>query len=448
MKEILRQLPKMDMLLEQPVVLTLLRNYRRDFVVDRIRTHLDATRQAILSGEQTSFLLDDFLQRLEVSFHRPRKLRPVINATGVVLHTNLGRAPLSERVMDHVKQVTTGYSNLEYDLERGERGERYDHLATYFRALTGCEDVHIVNNNAAAVMLVLHCLAKHREVVVSRGELVEIGGSFRIPDIMGISRAKLMEVGTTNRTHLRDYEAAICDDTALLMKIHQSNYYIEGFTASVSTTELRPIADRYNIPIYEDLGSGYLVNLGFREQVSDLRELLKTVDVVSISGDKLLGGPQAGIILGKADLIRRLKKDQLTRALRVDKMTLAALEALLIDYTEQEPTEVVPTLTFLSRSEECLHAQARRLLSAIHVPGRIESGEALVGGGSLPKQRLVGPKIILEADHATALEQYLRSYEPPIITTIRDGFVQLDVRCLSDSDEAIIIEALEKWSGA
>lgn len=445
MNQALRQLPKMDTLLEQPIVKQLISLYRRDFVVSQLRHHLEAVRQAIVQGEKTEFNLDEFLEDFEKRFAPSYKLRPVINATGVVLHTNLGRAPLSETVLEHVKQVASGYNNLEYDLDQGARGERYDHMAEYFRQLTGCEDVHVVNNNAAAVMLVLHCLAKGKEVVVSRGELVEIGGSFRIPDIMGISQAKLVEVGTTNRTHLKDYAEAITEDTALLMKIHQSNYYIEGFTKSVTTEELRPIADEANVPIYEDLGSGYFVNLGFSEQVSDLRELLQTVDLVSISGDKLLGGPQAGIILGKADLIKRLKKDQLTRALRVDKMTLAALEALLIDYTEQDALTVVPTLHFLTRNEESLMAQARQLVDAISLPARIEEGEALVGGGTLPKQRLLGPKVVIETEDSVALEHYLRHYDTPIITTIRDGKVLIDVRCLRDTDQAVVVQALNDW---
>lgn len=445
MNQLLRSLPKMDLLLEQPEIKDYLRHYRREFIVEELRAQLDDTRQAILDGELTEFSLPIFFKHFEERIRPKHKLRPVINATGVVIHTNLGRSPISPKVMEHVTQLATGYSNLEYDLDKGGRGERYDHLAEYFRRLTGCEDVHIVNNNASAVMLVLHTLAANQEVIVSRGELVEIGGSFRIPDIMEISRASLVEVGTTNRTHLYDYERAITDNTGLLMKVHQSNYYIEGFTAEVASSDLRMIADKYDLPLYEDLGSGYLIDLGLKGQMSDLRQLLQTVDLVSISGDKLLGGPQAGIILGKAELIKRLKKDQLTRALRVDKLILAALEATLIDYIEREPLEEVPTLKFLSRSEADLYAQARQLQAAITLPSRIEAGDALVGGGSLPKERLTGPKLVLETEAATELEHYLRHYETPIITTIREGKVLIDVRCITQAEMAIVTRAINDW---
>lgn len=448
MNQLLRSLPKMDFLLEQPEIKDCLIHFRREFIVEELRAQLAETRQAIREERINTFSLADFLAAFMERIRPDSKLTPVINATGVVIHTNLGRSPLSPRVMAHVSALATGYSNLEYDLAAGGRGERYDHLADYFRRLCGCEDVHIVNNNASAVMLVLHTLAKDREVIVSRGELVEIGGSFRIPDIMGISRAKLVEVGTTNRTHLSDYERAIGDNTALIMKVHQSNYYIEGFTAEVASSDLRAVADKHQLPLYEDLGSGYLVDLGFKSQLSDLRQLLQTVDLVSISGDKLLGGPQAGIILGKAELIKRLKKDQLTRALRVDKLTLSALEATLIDYIERDPLIEIPTLRFLSRTEADLYAQARRLQQAISIPSRIESGEALVGGGSLPKEKLRSPKLILEANDALGLEYHLRHYRTPIITTIRDDRVVIDVRCIRDDELPIMIEALNDWRPA
>lgn len=446
MNQLLRSLPKMDSLLETDRVKAWLKSFRRDYVVEELRLELEATRQSILSGQVSSFSLDSFLDAMAQRLAPGHQLRPVINATGVVLHTNLGRAPLSPKVMNHVAQLAVGYSNLEYDLEQGRRGERYDHLADYFRRLTGCEDVHIVNNNASAVMLVLHALAKDKQVIVSRGELVEIGGSFRVPDIMDISRAKLVEVGTTNRTHLADYANAIGPETGLLMKIHQSNFYIEGFTAEVTSQDLRQLADQHGLPLYEDLGSGYLVNLGLSGQMSDLRQLLDTVDLVSISGDKLLGGPQAGIILGKAELIRRLKKDQLTRALRVDKLTLAALEGLLQDYLEKDPLEEVPALTFLSRSQADLYAQARRLGEAIELDYTITEGEALVGGGSLPKERLISPKLELAVASATGLEDFLRHYRIPIITTIRDNKVVIDVRCVREDEQAVIIQALNEWS--
>lgn len=448
MNERLRHLPKMDTLLETDDVRQLLTIYRRDYIVETLRQLLDETRHHILEGSLVEFELIDFLERLKQRLKPKHQLRPVINATGVVIHTNLGRSPLSRRVMEHVTDLATGYSNLEYDLDQGKRGERYSHLAEYFRRLTGCEDVHIVNNNASAVMLVLHTLAKDKQVVVSRGELVEIGGSFRIPDIMSISRARLVEVGTTNRTHLADYQRAINSDTGLLMKVHQSNFYIEGFTTEVSSAELRRLADEYQLPLYEDLGSGYLVNIGLATQMDDLRDLLQTVDLVSISGDKLLGGPQAGIILGKAELIQKLKKDQLTRALRVDKLTLSALEAVLIDYIERDPVAEVPTLAFLSRDQSDLYAQARRLQEAISLPGVIEDGQALVGGGSLPRERLNSPKLVIEVDSANQLEEYLRNYSTPIISTIRDNKVLIDVRCIREEEQLIVIEALNSWRNA
>lgn len=448
MNELLKNIPKVDTLLEHESLQPYLQRYRRDFVVQKIRETLDLTRQEILSGSLQSIDIEALIERMIRSFVPGYRLKPVINATGVVIHTNLGRSVLSPQVMQHVYELSTAYSNLEYDLVKGERGERYDHLVPYLKRLCGCEDAHIVNNNAAAVMLVLHSMAEGKEVIVSRGELVEIGGSFRIPDVMSISGALLKEVGTTNRTHLRDYEEAISDHTALLMKVHQSNYYMEGFTAEVSMEQLHALAREKELPLYEDLGSGYFVDLPFTEKLETLREKLKSIDVLSISGDKLLGGVQAGIILGKRKYVQAMKKDQLTRALRVDKMTLAALEALFIQY-EQDPLEQsIPTLNMLGRSYEEIELQAKAFMAQLALPSVLEEGHSLVGGGSLPRVRIPTPKILIACADVTALESYLRSLEKPIICTVRDQKLIIDLRCVFAEDLAYMLDKLNAWTRA
>lgn len=446
MNDLLRNIPKVDILLEHQSLQPYLQRYRRDFVVQKIRDLLELIRLEIANGTCQSIDLEALIERLIMSFTPGHRLKPVINATGVVIHTNLGRSVLSPTVMQHVYELSTTYSNLEYDLDQGARGERYDHLVPYLKRLCGCEDAHIVNNNAAAVMLVLHSLAQGREVVVSRGELVEIGGSFRIPDVMSISGAILKEVGTTNRTHMRDYEQAVSEKTALLMKVHPSNYYIEGFTASVESEELFTLATEKGLPLYEDLGSGYFVKLSFADKLATLREKLKSIDVLSISGDKLLGGVQAGIIMGKHKYIQAMKKDQLTRALRVDKMTLAALEALFIQYEQEDLPQAIPTLRMLEYSYQEIERRAESFVANLRLPAAIIPGESLVGGGSLPKVRISTPKIVIDNEDVKGLESYLRSLDKPVICTVREQKLIIDLRCVFEEDTAYMLEKLNGWN--
>ncbi|WP_459128932.1 L-seryl-tRNA(Sec) selenium transferase [Guggenheimella bovis] len=440
MLENVRNLPKMDRLLETDAVKQWLKEYKREYVVEKLRSILSNEREKALKGEPIETDPERLVKRLDLT--DDFSLKRVVNATGVVLHTNLGRSLLPEAVFDHMKDVSTHYSNLEYDLEKGTRGSRYEHLVDHLKRLTGAEDAHVVNNNAAAVLLVLHALSEGKEAVVSRGELVEIGGSFRIPDVMAISGATLKEVGTTNRTHLSDYERAINSNTTLLMKVHPSNYYIEGFTSTVSIEELGELSKRAGIPLYEDLGSGQFEPLSFQDELLDLRTHLMHCDLISISGDKLLGGPQAGIILGKKQLIERLKKDQLTRALRVDKLTISALEGLFSIY-EKRDSKLIPSVRMLERSADEILLQSKAFMEHLEVEATLVEGSSPVGGGSLPKALLKNVKVAIFGGQALA--DFLREGKVPIITTIQNDQVLIDLRCMDASDEEVVIERLREW---
>jgi L-seryl-tRNA(Ser) seleniumtransferase len=366
-------------------------------------------------------------------------LRPVINATGVVLHTNLGRALLSESALARISAVATAYSNLELDLATKERGSRYAHVDAVLRRLTGAEAALVVNNNAAAVLLALESLARGREVIVSRGELIEIGGEFRIPDIMQKSGARLREVGTTNRTHLSDYLQAIGPDTALLLKVHTSNYRVVGFTAGVSSRELTELAHERGLVVMEDLGSGSLLDLarhGLGDEPTVPDVVAAGVDLVCFSGDKLLGGPQAGIVVGRRELLTRLQKNPLNRALRVDKLTLAALEATLGAYETGDALGAIPTLRMLTEPIRTIRARARRLLAALGPDLRrrlaaspLES-TSRVGGGALPTVELPTLAVAVGADaaHTRALDEALRRGMPPVIGRVADDRLLLDCR--------------------
>jgi L-seryl-tRNA(Ser) seleniumtransferase len=382
-------------------------------------------------------------------------LRPVINATGVVLHTNLGRALLSGAALARVGAVATAYSNLELDLDTKERGSRYAHVDGLLRRLTGAEDALVVNNNAAAVLLALESLARGREVVVSRGELIEIGGEFRIPDIMQRSGARLREVGTTNRTHPRDYAEAIGPDTALLLKVHTSNYRVVGFTAEVSSRELAQLGRERGIPVMEDLGSGSLLDLrrhGFPYEPTVQEVVAAGIDVVSFSGDKLLGGPQAGLVVGRRDLVGRLKKNPLNRALRIDKLTVAALEATLTAYEAGDALRTIPTLGLLTEPLGGIRARARRLLARLapDLRRRFNAGlveaASQVGGGALPTVELPTIAVALGADavQTRALDAALRAGDPPVIGRIVDDRLLLDCRTVLSSDVARLSIAIAR----
>ena len=417
--------------------------YPRWALVRAVQQEIARIRALILKGEATALqvdpaLLEDRIQRLLTP-----SLRPVFNATGVVVHTNLGRAPLGQAALDRVVQVASGYSTLEYSLEQRERGSRHVHVASLLQEITGAEDAVVVNNNAAAVLLCLTALARGQEVVVSRGELVEIGGSFRIPDVMAASGALLREVGTTNRTHPQDYVAAINEDTALLFKAHRSNFALVGFTAEVGSEELAAIGRERGVLTVYDLGSGTLLDLsqfGLPRETSVQQALEHGIDLVCFSGDKLLGGPQAGIIVGRGECVERLRSHPLMRPLRPDKMTLASLAATLECYRDGDALERVPVTVMLSTPPEVLKQRAQRLCAAL---GRGVSGSwtfalqevsSRVGGGALP---LASPRSwAVAVEHpdlsADRVEALLRSADPPVVARIEQDRLLLDVRTITD----------------
>jgi len=385
-----------------------------------------------------------------------RHPRRVVNATGVLLHTNLGRAPMAEAARAAVEEIAVGYSNLELDLETGRRGKRLGHLEAKLVALSGAEAAHVVNNAAAAVLLALNTIALGRSVVVSRGELVEIGGSFRVPAIMERAGVRLAEIGTTNRTHLADYEAAIGPETALLLKVHRSNFEQSGFVAEPELGALAELAHRHEIPLVEDLGSGTLLDLGgagLPREVYAPGRLELGVDVVCFSGDKLLGGPQAGILLGRASEIDAMRRNPLARALRVDKLTIAALDATLDLMLDASRWDEVPLLAALRASEAELQARARTLLEAVSKlslgewQARIEGSEAAIGGGSLPDHRLPSQAVVLAGGSADRLAAGLRAAEPPVLARVNDDALWLDVRTLRDDELPLVAEALSHALG-
>lgn len=469
----LRDLPSVDALLRQPAIDTLLAEFARDEIVRCVRAVLDDRRAQIVAGRpvalDTGSLALDVRQRLHE--RRRPNLRPVINATGVVLHTGLGRAPLAEEAIEAIADVARGYSNLEYDLAAGRRGDRHAHVRELLCELTGAEDALVVNNNAAATMLALHALAAGRSVVVSRGQLVEIGGSFRMPDIMAAAGCRMVEVGTTNRTHLRDYEAAIADETAALVRVHTSNYRIRGFTAAPSTAELVELGRSLDrpLPVIDDLGSGMLIDRAALAGDAELAAVLARWDepgvrqsvragaaLVLFSGDKLLGGPQAGVIVGRREAIARLRRDPLIRTFRPDKLMLAGLEATLQLYRDpQRLAKRLPVLRLLTRGSEALRAAADALADSVraHTPQwsvAVEPGDSPAGGGSLPdvpfETWLV--RVSPAGMSAGTLAEALRTGDVPIICRVHDGDLLFDVRCLSDDDAKQIAAALHEAARA
>ena len=393
--------------------------------VDAARSLIERAREEIRSGVDPGDLAARL--RAELADARRPRLRRVINATGVILHTNLGRAPLAERALERVGEAARGYSNLEYDLAGGTRGSRQDHCAEILSRLTGAEAALVVNNNAAAVLLALAALAGEREVIVSRGELIEIGDGFRIPDVLARSGARLVEVGTTNRTRAADYEAAIGPETALLLRVHQSNFRLVGFEERPSLRELSAVAQRHRLPLVDDLGSGSLLDLGDEPTVREA--VAAGADLVCFSGDKLLGGPQAGIVAGRTELVACLRRHPLQRALRVDKLALAALEGTLALYLDPERARrEVPVLRMLAEPPDAVRARAERL--AALVGGEIEQTAGRVGGGALPLAELESWACAVEE----RLAQPLRRGEPPVVGILRDGRLLLDCRTLADAE--------------
>ncbi|UCG94612.1 MAG: L-seryl-tRNA(Sec) selenium transferase [Candidatus Aerophobus sp.] len=451
----LRLLPAVDeILLGQPVQ-ALMRELPREIVVQAIRKVLETKRQAILKAEgleqrqgiawtKSSLEVEIIEEARKLFLPKPRKL---VNATGVIIHTNLGRSLLAKEIVPRIVDVACHYSNLEYDLEFGKRGSRYSHVEPILCQLSGAEAALVVNNNAGAVLIGLNTLASGKEVIVSRGELVEIGGAFRMPDIMRQSGVRLVEVGTTNRTHLSDYEDAVTPETALLLKVHTSNYRILGFTSEVEIGDLVRLGRDYGIPVMEDLGSGCLVDLspyGLDREPTVQEVVDAGVDVVTFSGDKLLGGPQAGIVLGKKEFVARIRKNPLNRVLRIDKLTLSALEGTLSCYLDgKKATQSLPTLQMISIPYEKLRRRAKKILRKVRSnslnswEASVKQDHSQVGGGALPLMRIPTAVIAIRSkeEPIERLEQRLRQVEPPIVARIFKEELLLDVRTIQKDED-------------
>ena len=451
-QQLLRQIPKVDELLREPQLEALFAEMSEKIVTRAVRQGLDELRRNVLEGKIEQLPTRETLcSRIAAIAWREASpsLQRVINGTGIILHTNLGRACLSDKAAKAAASVAGSYSTLEYNLATGGRGLRYTHVEDLLCRLTGAESALVVNNNAAAVLLTLSALTTGGQVVVSRGELVEIGGSFRVPDIMEACGAVLKEVGTTNKTHLRDYDKAICAETKALMKVHTSNYRIVGFTETPALADMVRLGHDRGLLVIEDLGSGCLIDLnqfGIHDEPTVQDSLRAGVDVVSISGDKLLGGPQAGIILGKKQYVDILKKHPLTRAMRVDKMTLAALEATLRSYEAEKAFEEIPTIAMLAVSQEALKAKAETLCEGLVAAGcnaQVVATEGQVGGGSVPTKMLKSFAVAMEpkAGSVDELEEKLRLGMPPIIGRINHDRYLLDVRTLKETYYEEIIAA-------
>ena len=455
-QNLLSKLPSVDELLKSAPGTALLHTYPRRFVLQGIREGIDQKRREILAGRSADLSEEVLMADIEniIACLSSFSLKPLINATGVVIHTNLGRSTLSERVLENIRRVSENYSNLEYDIEKGKRGKRYTHIKRILREITGAEDALIVNNNAAAVLLCLNTFSKGKEVIVSRGELVEIGGSFRMPDVMESSNAILREVGTTNKTHLFDYEKAINEHTSLILKIHKANFRIVGFTDEVSIEDLVSLGSKHHIPVMYDLGSGCLIDLkpyGIHDEPS-VQEIVKTgVDLTTFSGDKLLGGPQGGVIVGKKEHIERIQKNPITRAVRIDKLTLAGFEATLMEYVDEEKAIAsIPTLRMLLQKPEEIRVRAntiaRRLKKEIqnaHI--KVTADTSRAGGGSLPERDLPTFVTAVKPDSISVneLEEILRKGTPPVITRIKEDTLVLDARTIRNNDIATLVQRIK-----
>lgn len=453
-RELLRQIPSVDELLGREGLRRLQAEIGRRIIVQAARDVLQTVREGIAKGTFGAFSPAELEEKIVIAATdlATYSLQPVINATGVVLHTNLGRAPLAPTAVEHIKEIAGCYSNLEYDLGEGRRGKRDAHTDRLFAELTGAERTLVVNNNAAAVFLTLNTLAGGGEVIVSRGELIEIGGSFRIPDICAKSGARLKEVGTTNRTRLADYAGAINENTNLLMRVHPSNFRVVGFTERPELAELAELAHRHHLPLIEDLGSGCLVDLrplGIRDEPPVAASLREGADVVTFSGDKLLGGPQAGLIAGKREFLDRIRQNPLFRALRVDKLTIAALEATIRLYLDGN-LDAIPALRMMRRPIEELATRAASLVAKLveisSISAGVEDGESVAGGGSTPGQSL--PTKLVAVYHSRLgteeLAEALRRNRPPVIARVERDRLLLDLRTVFDDQDAAIIRAFER----
>ncbi len=455
-----RLIPKIDVLMESDEIKSLCDNISREYVLESVRMVTDNLREFINNSNNETEIekkIDSVTEDIkkEVKSYTSFNMKRVVNGTGTILHTNLGRAVISKNTADRIQQLVTGYSNLEYDLGEGARGSRYSHFEKIITKITGAESAMAVNNNAAAVLLILSALCKDKEVVVSRGELVEIGGSFRVPEVMSQSGCKLVDVGTTNKTHLYDYENAINEETKALLKVHTSNYKIVGFTESVTVEELAELAHKHGIPVIEDIGSGVLVDLsryGLEYEPTVQASIKAGADIVCFSGDKLLGGPQAGIIVGKKALIDKIKKHPLTRALRIDKFTAIALECVFHEYIdEKRAVKNIPVLNLINRSIDDIknHADTlhKRLTAEVgeHCEITVEGCESQIGGGSLPLERINSFALSIRPLNMTtaALEKQLRHMETPVVGRVVNDFFLIDLRTILEGEEEIILEVFK-----
>jgi len=461
MTDIYRKIPKIDKLLEKEEIKVRISKYGRDFVLSIIRKHLDIIRNNITNNIISRINEEEILNTIiyKIDKENKSKFKRVVNGTGVIVHTNLGRSVFSELIAKEISDNLCSYSNLEYNLDKGERGHRYDHITDIIKEITGAEDALVVNNNAAAVLLTLKTLASTKEVIVSRGELVEIGGSFRIPAVIEESGCILKEVGTTNKTHLKDYKNAINENTGAIIKIHTSNYKIVGFTDDVDTKKLKKISYEKDIPLIEDLGSGMIIDLnkyGLHKEPTVKETLDKGVDVVTFSGDKLLGGPQCGVIVGRSKYIKEIKKNQLLRALRVDKFTIMSLELTLKAYQNFEslPSKI-PTVRMITEDNEDVKWRANKLLEKINninsnlINTELCKTNSMIGGGAYPLDKLEswGIKLSIEENSEKDLEKKLRGGEIPIIVRIVDGKIIIDCKTILNKDYDIITKAIKDIIG-
>jgi L-seryl-tRNA(Ser) seleniumtransferase len=441
-----RDLPSVDRLLQSQPATLMLQDFGRDLTIQALRAVLaEARAQAVQddSVPDPDQLLENTRRRLE-NWLAP-SLRPVINASGVIVHTNLGRAPLSQAALEAIQVIAGSYNTLEYDLQRGARGKRDQHVEHLLTLLTGAEAALVVNNNAAAVLLALTALARRKQVIISRSQLIEIGGGFRIPDVMKQSGAKLIEVGTTNRTHLRDFEAAIEARTALIMRAHHSNFKILGFTTEPSLVELVELAEKHTIPVLDDIGSGALIDtaqFGLGHEPTVQESLQAGASLVAFSGDKLLGGPQAGILVGRADLVKRLKRHPLARAIRPDKLSFAALAATLTHYLKGEALQKIPIWQMIAAEDAQIQQRAQSWLEQVG-EGRVVPGRSTVGGGSLPEETLSTWVLQIKRDKPDRIAAQLRKHNPPIITRIEDGQLHFDPRTVLPEQESTLIKGLQ-----
>ena len=453
-----RSIPKVDVLLENQDIVTLIENHHRDVVVDVIREEIDKLRNFIKENDNINLIeekINNLIENIKISTEKvySYNIKKVINGTGTILHTNLGRAIISKKHADYLSEVVTSYSNLEYNLEEGKRGERYSHFEKLICKITGAEAAMAVNNNAAAVMLVLSSMAAEKEVIVSRGELVEVGGKFRIPDVMKSSNAHLVEIGTTNKTHLEDYEDAISENTGAFLKVHTSNFKILGFTESVSIEELCKLGREKDIPVIEDIGSGVLIDLskyGLEYEPTVQDSIKAGVDVVSFSGDKLLGGPQAGIIVGKKKYIDKMKKNPLTRAFRIDKFTATILEMIFHEYlNEEDAIKNIPVLSLITKDLKEIEKNANALFNKIEnlenvADINVEDTFSQIGGGSLPAERIKSKSVTIMPKNIStqSLEAKLRAGKNPVVGRISEEKLILDMRTVLEDEIDILAQKL------